>query len=266
MRDRGTSMSGKFQFDVFISYSSKDKDWVRGELLKGIEQAGLKAFIDYRDFTRGAPSIKEMERGVLQCRKTLLILTPEYINSEWCEIEAIMGHALSPANRDLRLIPLLKTECDKPPRIAALTHINFTDGADFDLAWRQLLTALGAAPELPKPKEPEHRTWRLAHPYPMPPNFTGRVSERGTLTRWLNEDAAHPLLVLRALGGFGKSALTWHWLTHDVERSSGRASSGGSSTRAMPASITSSRKRWRISTASRPGRSRSPRATRSWPC
>src|SRR5438034_11509184 len=50
----------------------------------------------------------------------------------------------------------------------------------------------------------------------MPPNFTGRVAERAMLTRWLDADATHPLLVLRALGGFGKSALAWHWLTHDV--------------------------------------------------
>jgi hypothetical protein len=206
-----------FPYDVFISYSSRDQAWVRGEVLKRIEQAGLKAFIDFRDFTRGAPSIKECRRGVVKCRKTLLILTPDYVGSEWCEIETIMVQTLGPANRDLRLIPLLKTACDKPLDIAALTHIDFTDGADLELAWRQLLTALGAAPELPSPKEPAHSTWYLAHPYPMPPNFTGRVSERGTLTRWLNEDATHPLLVLRALGGFGKSALTWHWLTHDVD-------------------------------------------------
>lgn len=206
-----------FEFDVFISYSSKDKEWVRGELLKRIEQAGLKAFVDFRDFTRGAPSIKECERGVVKCRKTLLILTPNYIGSAWGEMENVMVQTLDPANESLRLIPLLKADCKKPLRIGALTHIDFTDGADLDLAWRQLLTALGAAPELPQPKEPEHPYWHLVHPYPMPPNFTGRVSERGTLTRWLNEDKDHPLLVLRALGGFGKSALTWHWLTHDVD-------------------------------------------------
>jgi len=70
-----TVMQTEYEFDVFISYSSHDKVWVRGELLKRIEQAGLKAFIDFRDFTRGAPSIKEMARGVRNCRKTLLILT-----------------------------------------------------------------------------------------------------------------------------------------------------------------------------------------------
>ncbi len=96
-----TQHQDEFEFDVFISYSSKDKKWVRGELLKRIEQAGLKAFIDYRDFTRGAPSIKECERGVVKCRKTLIVLTPDYIESEWCELEAIMTQTLGPANRDL---------------------------------------------------------------------------------------------------------------------------------------------------------------------
>ena len=37
------------------------------------------------------------------------------------------------------------------------------------------------------------------------------------LSDWLANDGEHPLLVLRALGGFGKSALAWHWLHHDVD-------------------------------------------------
>jgi hypothetical protein len=202
--------------DVFLSYSSHDKKWVRGELLPRIEQAGLQVFIDFRDFTRGAPSLTEMERGVMECPKTLLVLTPAYIASEWCDLEAIMAQTLSPANRDLRILPLLKADCKKPLRLATLTHIDFTNGADHDLAWRQLLTALGRPPEPEPPREPQRDGWFLAHPYPMPPNFTGRIAERQRLDRWLSADPEHPLLCLRALGGFGKSALVWHWLTHDV--------------------------------------------------
>ncbi len=51
----------------------------------------------------------------------------------------------------------------------------------------------------------------------MPPNFTGRKTELQMLSDWLNGDNLHPLFVLRALGGFGKSALTWHWLTNEVD-------------------------------------------------
>ena len=111
-------MAVKFDYDVFISYSSRDKAWVRGELLERIEQAGLRAFIDFRDFTAGAPSIKECERGVEKCRKTLMVLTPNYLKGPWAEFENIMAQTRDPANKRLRLIPLLKVECNKPLRIA----------------------------------------------------------------------------------------------------------------------------------------------------
>lgn len=137
----------QFEYDVFLSYSSHDKQWVRGELLPRIEAAGLRALIDFRDFRPGAASIKEMERGVTVCRTTLLVLSPEYIASAWCEIENIMLQTLDPANRELRLIPLLKADCKKPLRIAAFTYIDFTEGADIDLAWHRLFAALSASPE-----------------------------------------------------------------------------------------------------------------------
>jgi tetratricopeptide (TPR) repeat protein len=208
-----------FKYDVFISYSGHDKAWVRGELLSRIEKAGLRAFIDFRDFTPGAPSNKECARGVLECRKTVAVLTPEYFTSKsgWTEFEQIMLNVLDPANRELRLIPLLKAPCEKPLEIRSFTHIDFTDGADLDLAWRQLLTALGAPPEQQPPEQPKRDHWFLAHPYPMPPNFTGRLTERAMLSNWLAADIPNRLLLVQALGGFGKSALTWHWLMHDVD-------------------------------------------------
>ncbi len=130
-----------------------------------------------------------------------------------------MAGGRSPAGLQERIIPLVLRACEFPDDadfIKALTYVNFKDGADRDLAWRQLLTALGKPPEPEQPKEPKRDDWFLSHPYPMPPHFTGRAAERTLLTRWLNEDPAHPVLVMRALGGFGKSALTWHWLMHDV--------------------------------------------------
>lgn len=210
-------MATEFKFDVFISYSSKDADWVRGELLPRIEAAGLKAFIDFRDFTRGAPSITECERGVVECRKTLLVLSPHYTASNWTEFESVLVQSLDPANRGLRLIPLLKESCKKPLRIGALTHIDFTEKANHDLAWQQLLTSLGVRISQKSAKTPTRGDWFLAHPYPMPPNFIGRQTERNILSKWLNNEQGQRLLCLRALGGFGKSALTWHWLMHDVD-------------------------------------------------
>jgi hypothetical protein len=40
----------EFKYDVFISYSHKDQEWVRNILLPTLEKQGLKVCIDYRDF------------------------------------------------------------------------------------------------------------------------------------------------------------------------------------------------------------------------
>jgi hypothetical protein len=211
------SVNQQYAYDAFISYSHADREWVHGELLPRLEKAGLRVCIDFRDFRPGAPSVKEMERAVLTSRKTLLVLTPAYLQSAWAEFENLMLQTLDPANRELRVLPLLKTKCDLPLRIKYLNFVNFADPDDPEWPWTQLLTALGRPPEAAPVPAPSRTGWHLVHPYPMPPHFTGREAERSILTGWLNADAQHPLLVLRALGGFGKSALAWHWLLNDVD-------------------------------------------------
>ena len=68
-----------------------------------------------------------------------------------------------------------------------------------------------ASPEsfLPTPPQPY-----FVHPYPLQDNFTGRRTERRMLTDWLTGN--RPVLSLCAIGGMGKSALTWAWLQRDV--------------------------------------------------
>jgi tetratricopeptide (TPR) repeat protein len=107
----------------------------------------------------------------------------------------------------------------------AKTVINRSGGNDIiadtviiygDVIGRDKITKQGQSADQPTAAQPKS-IWYLAHPYPISANFTGRAVEKAMLTHWLNDDQDHPLLVLRALGGFGKSALTWHWLTHDVD-------------------------------------------------
>jgi len=52
--------------------------------------------------------------------------------------------------------------------------------------------------------------------YPMNENFTGRKQEREMLTNWLRKDS-HPMLSVIAIGGMGKTALAWYWITEDIK-------------------------------------------------
>ena len=70
-----------------------------------------------------------------------------------------------------------------------------------------------------KPTSPEGiptpPTPYFAHPYPLQENFTGRESERKELTEWFTKGSC-PMFAYVAIGGMGKSALTWYWLQEDI--------------------------------------------------
>jgi hypothetical protein len=101
----------------------------------------------------------------------------------------------------------------------------FTTVKDFE---SKISTSLGKliaekiAGAEPKDKEGASRTYIplapapfIAHPYPLPLHFTGRDAEQALLSNWLfNEE--EPVLVMEAIGGIGKSALTWVWLHKQV--------------------------------------------------
>jgi hypothetical protein len=207
----------EYKYDVFISYSHADEKWVMDTLLPRLEGAGLRVCIDYRDFIAGKAALLNMQDVAKNSRHTVLVLTPAWVESEWTLYESLLIRTSDPSGLQRRTVPLRLQPCELPEFISMLTWVDFTRPDRLDIAWTQLLTALGAPPVQEAPEEPTRAEWCLKHPYPMPPNFTGRVAEREMLSQWLEMDAEHPLLVLRALGGFGKSALNWHWLLHEVD-------------------------------------------------
>lgn len=76
---------------------------------------------------------------------------------------------------------------------------------------------------LPTPPRPY-----FPHTYGLPVEFVGRTRELSLIDSWAESDSC--ILVLEALGGVGKSALTWHWLDRRCEngdRSGIRGFDGG---------------------------------------
>jgi hypothetical protein len=67
-----------------------------------------------------------------------------------------------------------------------------------------------AAGTLPAPPAPY-----IAHPYILTRQFFGRKSELKILDDWATSPAS--TLIFEAIGGMGKSALTWHWMNHHAK-------------------------------------------------
>ena len=131
-----------FLYDIFISYSHSDRDWVSTELLPRLEQAGLKVCVDYRDFHIGVPSLINMERAVDNSRHTLAVMTPRYLLSEWCEFEALLVGVNDPAGRRRKLFPLVIETCAIPTRLSLLTYADFTVADERDRQFERLLGQL----------------------------------------------------------------------------------------------------------------------------
>ncbi|MEA3403421.1 MAG: toll/interleukin-1 receptor domain-containing protein, partial [Armatimonadota bacterium] len=204
-----------FEYDVFISYSHQDKEWVRKWLLPRLDKQ-FRVCIDFRDFRVGVSSIENMEWAVESSRRTLPVFTPSWVDSEWARFEEILT-----LTRDVRrgLVPVMLEDCELPLRLRALTCVDFRQHEHWEAQFERVVAAIrkegptgsslhGAL--LPLPPQPH-----FAHPYPLQQHFTGRVREREMLTQWLTE-GADDVFALTAIGGMGKSALTWVWTLRDV--------------------------------------------------
>ncbi|KAK7112985.1 toll-like receptor 4 [Littorina saxatilis] len=81
-----------FEFDAFVSYSSEDNDFVHGELLEELEtRAGLRLNVHNRDFIPGRPIPSNIVSAVQSSRRTLVVLSRELVQSEWCLYEMQMA-------------------------------------------------------------------------------------------------------------------------------------------------------------------------------
>src|SRR5215210_748965 len=132
----------QFTYDVFVSYSHADEQWVRDELWPKLEGAGLK-ISDNHAFELGVPRIVNIERAIEASRKVLLILTPDWIASEWANFESLLIQTDDLSNRIHRTLPLLLKPCDMPKRLSILTHADFTQPSARDAELKRLLRALG---------------------------------------------------------------------------------------------------------------------------
>jgi sulfatase modifying factor 1 len=151
-----------FTYDVFISYSHADEDWVCNTLLRRLEKAGLRVCIDYRDFVPGKPALINMQDAVNDSRFTLLIITPNWVKSEWALYESLLVRTKDPAGLQRRTIPLRLEVCDLPDFISNITWVDFTRPDRLEIAWTQLLTALGAPPIHKAPPTVSKKAPRLA--------------------------------------------------------------------------------------------------------
>ncbi len=139
----------KALYDVFVSYSHVDSEWVWTWLVPRLKAKRLTVYTDRDSFDIGVPSLINMENAVAASRHTLLVLTPAYVDSEWAIFEQILTQTQDPIGLRHRTLPVLREPCQLPPRIAMLTYVDLCDGADVEKEFARLVKAIRDMRNLP---------------------------------------------------------------------------------------------------------------------
>ena len=126
-------------YDVFICYSSLDREWVKNTLLKELEIRGIKACIDYRDFLVGAYIVENITDAIYGSRKTIAVLSPEFMESVYCKHE--LQTALSRMAHH-QVIPVLYRTCSVPDDLKDKTYLDWCHADVQPYFWELLVKAI----------------------------------------------------------------------------------------------------------------------------
>lgn len=148
-------------FDAFVSYSSKDEAFVAEELAPVLEEQ-YKLCLHYRDFPVGAFIADTIVQAVESSRRTIMVLSENFIKSEWCRFEFKSAHHQVLRDRRKRLIVVLlgevpQKELDPDIRLYLKTNTYLQWGDK--LFWEKLRFAL--------PDVPNNRRRRVSRTTPV---------------------------------------------------------------------------------------------------
>src|SRR5215472_4729712 len=125
--------------EVFISYSRKDKEFVR-RLDEELKRRDREAWVDWEGIPPGDTWEKTIYGAIESTHTFLFVLTPDSIASEVCGKE--IAHA---AANNKRLVPIVHRDvaADKVPKsLGELNWIFCREGDDFGKATDTLISAL----------------------------------------------------------------------------------------------------------------------------
>jgi len=128
-----------FEYDAFLSYSSRDKAAVRA-LAKRLQAKGLRVWFDEWVIKTGDDIYLAIERGLETSRCLVLCLSQTGVSSEWVRLERSTVLFRDPGNQARRFVPLLLEECKLPDALRRYKYVDYRERSK--RAFNELLLSL----------------------------------------------------------------------------------------------------------------------------
>ena len=113
--------------NVFISFSSKDVTWVTENLIPLLDKHSISYSFHTRDFELGRPIVQNMADSVYRNRHVLIVLSDNYLASNFCREELHMAVQREKDADDSSVILVMIKKFKKRRLPRALRKKNFLD-------------------------------------------------------------------------------------------------------------------------------------------
>lgn len=113
---------------IFISHSSKDKEFVR-DLAWKLKNLSLDVWYDEWAISIGDSIIDKIFEGLEDSDILIIVLSKNSVSSSWVKEELASANMRRISQRNIRILPILIDDCEIP---ISLMHIKYADFRDRD--------------------------------------------------------------------------------------------------------------------------------------
>jgi hypothetical protein len=141
------SVPEDFLYDAYVCYVDREPDrtWVWDTLVPKLEQAGIEVAVSGDVDIPGVPKIVNIEQGIRQAKRTVIILSDAYLTDNMAEFEHTLGQTMGIQEGTYRLLPIEAMPFDRnrlPTRLSMLTTLDLSDPSRVDRGFDRLIRAL----------------------------------------------------------------------------------------------------------------------------
>jgi hypothetical protein len=128
--------------DFFVSYNQADRDWAEW-IAWQLEEAGYTTVIQAWDFHAGHNFVVEMDRAARESRRTIAVLSNDYLAAKYTTAEWSEAFARDPTGVGGVLLPVRVRDCQPEGLLRTLARIDLA-GLDEPAAKQTLLASIRA--------------------------------------------------------------------------------------------------------------------------
>ena len=155
--------------DFFISYNQADKGWAEW-IAWQLEDAGYTTKIQEWDFRAGGNFVLEMDRAAKTTRRTIAVLSPDYLAAKFTQAEWAAAFGRDPTGVERALLPVRVADCRPEGLLATTIYVDLV-GLDEPTAKQKLL--IQVSEQRPKPVASPVYPGRSAQGTAAAPDFPG---------------------------------------------------------------------------------------------